>query len=48
MEAFRSFDTDASGQISTRELKQAMRLLGLNPTDVEVQTLVNEKDCDGT
>ena len=45
-EAFDTFDTDENGHMSTKELKQAMRLLGRNPTDAEMQMLINEKDAD--
>ena len=47
LEAFKCFDLNENGHLSTRELKCAMRILGSNPTDSEVQKLVNEKDYDG-
>lgn len=46
VEAFRCFDLNENGQLSTKELKYAMRMLGLNPTDHEVQELVNDLDYD--
>ena len=46
-EAFRCFDLNENGTLSTKELKYAMRMLGSNPTDSQVQDLVNAKDFDG-
>ena len=46
-EAFRCFDLNENGTLSTKELKYAMRMLGSNPTDSQVQELVNAKDFDG-
>lgn len=46
-DAFKCFDLNANGTLSTKELKQAMRMLGSNPTDQQVQQLVNAKDFDG-
>lgn len=34
--AFRMFDTDDTGTISTGELGKVMKLLGKNPTDTEL------------
>lgn len=36
-----------NGQLSTKELKYAMRMLGLNPTEHRVQELVNDLDYEG-
>ena len=47
VEAFKCFDLNENGHLSTKELKYAMRMLGLNPTDIEVQELVNGLDYDG-
>ncbi|KAJ7358820.1 hypothetical protein OS493_021609 [Desmophyllum pertusum] len=47
VEAFKCFDLNENGHLSTKELKYAMRMLGLNPTDIEVQELVNSLDYDG-
>ena len=41
------FDKDSNGYITTRELKSLMRCLGCNPTDSELQQIVNEVDADG-
>ena len=46
-EAFREFDKDKSGRICTRELKSLLRCLGCNPTDLELQEIINEVDANG-
>jgi len=46
-EAFRMFDKDGNGKISTSEIKNLLRSLGCNPTDLEVQRIVNEVDSNG-
>merc|ERR1719362_2030149 len=47
-EAFHDFDRDQSGYISTSELGALMRSLGENPTGMELETIVNEFDEDGS
>ena len=47
VEAFKCFDLNKNGHLSTKELKYAMRMLGLNPTALEVQELVNGLDYEG-
>eukprot|EP00794_Sanderia_malayensis_P020287 gene20286-22273_t len=46
-DAFQAFDKDANGFITTKELKSLMRCLGCNPTDSELQQIINEVDADG-
>jgi len=43
-EAFDVFDRDADGKITTDELGVVMRSLGHNPTENELQEMINEVD----
>lgn len=43
-EAFNAFDRDKSGAIDTKELKSVMLQLGFNPSDDELQRMINEVD----
>jgi len=46
-EAFSRFDKDGDGTITTKELGTVMRSLGQNPTEAELQDMINEVDADG-
>ena len=42
------FDKDGDGSITTKELGVVMRSLGQNPTEQELQEIINQVDADGT
>ncbi|CAF3765986.1 unnamed protein product [Rotaria sp. Silwood1] len=46
-EAFSLFDKDGDGTITTKALGTVMRSLGQNPTEAELQDMINEVDADG-
>ena len=46
-EAFALYDANNDGTITVRELGQAMRQLGQDPTDEELADMINEVDADG-
>ena len=46
-EAFTLFDKNGDGTITTKELGTVMRSLGQNPTEAELQDMINEVDADG-
>lgn len=45
--AFDYFDSDNSGTISKEELEIVMKKLGLNPTQVEIEEMLEEADNEG-
>jgi len=47
-EAFDLFDTDGSGTIDAKELKVAMRALGVEPKKEEITKMISEVDRDNT
>ena len=47
-EAFDLFDTDCSQTIDAKDLKVAMRALGLEPSDEELERMTEEADRDGS
>jgi len=46
-EAFKAFDRDNNGFITTKELSNILRSLGLNPTEKQICELVSKVDFDG-
>lgn len=46
-EAFNYFDKDNSGYITTKELGTLLKSLGENPTENELQRIINTVDIDG-
>jgi calmodulin len=47
-EAFQIFDKDGDGSITTKELGTVMRSLGQNPSEEELQKMIEEVDKDGS
>ena len=46
-EAFQLFDKDGDGRITSKELGTVMKSLDQNPTESELQDMINEVDTDG-
>ncbi|XP_060570280.1 uncharacterized protein LOC132728623 isoform X2 [Ruditapes philippinarum] len=47
-EAFKLYDKDNDGIISIQKLGRVLRAMGLNPTEIEVQEMIDEVDSEGT
>uniref|UniRef100_A0A6G3MLL3 Calmodulin (Trinotate prediction) n=1 Tax=Henneguya salminicola TaxID=69463 RepID=A0A6G3MLL3_HENSL len=47
-EAFNVFDKDGDGSISSKKLGTVMRSIGVNPTEVELQDMINAADSSGS
>jgi len=47
-DVFHRFDSSGEGSISSKQLGKIMRHIGQNPTEAELQDMVNEVDKDGT
>lgn len=47
-EAFSTFDKNDDGYITTKELGTVLRSLGQNPTEDELQDIIDEVDADGS
>lgn len=45
---FVQFDKNDDGTIKTKDLGTVMRSLGQNPTEAELQDMINEVDADGS
>ena len=46
-DVFSLFDDDNDGIISTRQLGDVLRKLGMSPTEGEVNEMIEKVDCDG-
>ena len=46
-QAFRLFDREENGIITTEEIGSVLRKLGLFPTELELQQILNDIDIDG-
>jgi calmodulin len=46
-DAFNMFDSNGEGSIDTHQLRKVLRFNGQNPTEAELQDMVNEVDQDG-
>ena len=46
-EAFKLYDKDNDGIIATKKLGRVLRTMGLNPTEIEIQEMIDEVDSEG-
>lgn len=46
-EAFNLYDKDKDGIIATQKLGRVLRAMGLNPTELEIQEMIDEVDSEG-
>ena len=46
-QCFDLFDRDGNGKIGLKELGTVLRCFGQNPTEAEIQDIINEVDSDG-
>lgn len=46
-EAFNLYDKDNDGVIATQKLGRVLRAMGLNPTEIEIQEMIDEVDSEG-
>ena len=46
-EAFNLYDKDKDGIIATQKLGRVLRAMGLNPTELEIQEMLEEIDSEG-
>lgn len=47
-EAFNMYDKDHDGILSVQKLGAVLRALGHNPTEIEIQEMIDEIDSEGT
>ena len=45
-EAFNLYDKDKDGIIATQKLGRVLRAMGLNPTEIEIQEMIDEIDSE--
>ena len=48
IDAFNTVDTDRDGVIAASHLGKVLKLLGENPTDADLQDMINDVDQDGS
>ena len=48
LEAFHAFDKNGNGTIAIEDFGTVLRSLGQNPTEAEMEDMINKMDTDGT